>query len=175
MEKEYSPVLDINLFPQNLKEFKYPGDIQPFIDKSYELQPEFHYNESEFKYTSPSYNNQKIIEFAPLKEYIIKTVELNYQSKYFIEDMWVNIYAKDGYNGFHAHEPHQLVGVMFLQTPPTHPGIMFHDKNIPSHSYTLKPTPGSIVIFSGYLSHQSPPNPSDEDKISIAFNLEKID
>jgi hypothetical protein len=178
MEKEYSPVLDINLFPQNLKEFKYSGDIQPFLDKIYQIKSEYKNEGDSSKHThyvTPYFLDQKYPEFIPLRNELIKIVELNYQFKCHVADMWGNVYSKDEYNSYHNHEPYPLVGVMFLQTPPTHPGIMFHDKNIPSHNYTVNPTPGSILLFSGYLSHQSPPNPLDEDKISIAFNLEKLD
>ena len=179
MQQEFSPILNLDMFPQKLMGFTYPGDIQSFINKAYEIESNYpHEGLEHFKniiYTSPYFLDQKFPEFIPLREYIIKIVELNYQFKCRVQDMWINIYKKYGYNDYHTHKPCPLVGVLFLKVPSNHSGLSLHNKFNPDQKYTINPPPGSLILFEGDQAHSSLPNPTDEEKIIIAFNLEKRD
>ena len=181
MEDIFKPVLEQNPFPQRILGFTYPysDDIPFFIKECYKIKSN-HSNEASpyFKdnlYGSPRNLFELYPQFDKLKQYIEKIVDINYNVKSYVDDSWLNIYSKGGYNSFHSHHPYFLAGVFFLQVPLNHQGLNFHNRFDPNNIHTISPPGGSILIFDGDQSHSSYPNTSNENKISIAFNLKKVE
>ena len=110
-----------------------------------------------------------------------------------LANMWLNINKKGDYNSTHNHPRSHLSGVLWIKTP-NHSGHFemqsphafecgheigayndtFQEKTGSYDYYYLLPTEGNIVIFPSYLNHKVKPNESDEDRISVAFNLWSI-
>jgi len=103
---------------------------------------------------------------------------------------WINISPTNSLNAPHDHPGFQWSGVLYISIPEDITGsegqIEFLDPRnsvyntagrIPSlqkyfaANIKIKPANGMIVIFPSYLRHWVYPHASNEDRISIAFNL----
>ena len=103
---------------------------------------------------------------------------------------WININSPGAYNVKHSHPEAQLSGVMWIKSPKDSGVIEFENPN--SHeafteinSYTEKfqtrnfihpcywfdPIEGRMIVFPSHLKHEVRENKSNEDRISISFNL----
>ena len=105
-------------------------------------------------------------------------------------DCWFNINGKGNYNNKHVHPNSDFSGVFWLKTPKECGNIVFESPhNFSSYmemqSYTekfkhdsgftynciFKPVEGKMLIFPSSLQHEVKPNESDEDRISVSFNI----
>ena len=123
-----------------------------------------------------TYNILNIKDLLPLKFKIYEIIHshmLNYD-KFFdgmICNSWVNIYEKNFYQEFHSHKDSVskcFSGVAYL-TPLASP-IVFGIEE----SMEIKPEQGDVLVFADDLLHRVLPNKSDELRISLAFNYQKL-
>tara|TARA_A100000164_G_C21645877_1_gene648013 strand:- start:174 stop:740 length:567 start_codon:yes stop_codon:yes gene_type:complete len=103
-----------------------------------------------------------------------------------IVNLWININPKNCYNRIHIHPESRLSGVFWIKSTNTDDSgpLVFMREN----SYALEtiapietkysvnrfgyvPLSNNMLLFPSYLPHQVLPNKSDEDRISISFNL----
>jgi len=99
---------------------------------------------------------------------------------------WTNVNEKGGRNMFHHHamgtngQSTELSGVYYVQGKGTGKIIFrthYHMENqispyMPySMSPSYEPNDGDILMFPSYLLHEIEPNPSEEQRITIAFNV----
>jgi hypothetical protein len=84
---------------------------------------------------------------------------------------WININGKDHWNEWHTHEFKRYACVFYLQVPEDSGDIVFRKDGV---EHYLTPYPGLMLLFPGILEHKVMPSKSDELRISIAANLEKI-
>ena len=103
---------------------------------------------------------------------------------------WVNINSPGAYNRLHSHPNSHLSGVMWIKSPKdcgvisfdnpnghhTYAEInsydqKFNDKYFIHHSYWLPPIEGRMIIFPSHLQHEVEENKSNEDRISVSFNV----
>jgi len=92
-------------------------------------------------------------------------------------NVWFNINGTDSVNLTHTH-PHSLYsGVLWIKTPEDCGNLVLID---PSHhnvagtvptEYEFQPVEGNIVLFPSHVPHYVKPNNSDEDRISVSFNI----
>jgi uncharacterized protein (TIGR02466 family) len=135
--------------------------------------------------------------FSRFKTYI----ELNifelikiYNCKFKLNAMWVNINSPGSYNVCHDHPGSILSGVIWIKSP-NNCGKLAFQSNISFMEYELLkhidddiakkfnyydefqfiPVEGTLIIFPSHLLHDVEPNESDEDRISISFNLTTCD
>ena len=106
---------------------------------------------------------------------------------------WVNINKQGDYNIKHDHPINDLSGVVWIKCSENcgnikfdNPSVFqtykelvsytddFKDRSNIYESYYFTPTEGRIIIFPSYLLHEVEVNKSDEDRISVSFNI-KID
>ncbi len=105
-------------------------------------------------------------------------------------DAWININKPGNYNIKHNHPGVDLAGVLWIKCPKDCGNIVFdpptafqshneiksytddfkNENNI-YHSYYFNPTEGRILIFPSHLDHQVKENKSNEDRISLSFNI----
>ena len=105
-------------------------------------------------------------------------------------DAWININKKGDYNEKHNHPNCHLAGVLYLKCPQDCGNIVFdsptsyqsyqeirsyskefQEYNNVFQSYEFYPTEGRILVFPSHLLHLVEPNQSNEDRISISFNI----
>ena len=103
---------------------------------------------------------------------------------------WVNINKPDTYNVSHDHPGVDMSGVLWVKAPKNSGNIIFEspymwsgDTEINSYTEDFKklnkqyqihyfePEEGSLLIFPSYIRPSVSENKSNEDRISVAFNL----
>ena len=131
-------------------------------------------------------NNLKIIINK-----ILKTITTNLFSNGYeidIQGMWYNVNQKNSYNDWHDHAGTDIAGIFYIKVPtPTEKvgNLVFFDpfnynqstlhealdpKN-PIRSYNVTPSEGKFLMFPAHLLHRVETNETNEDRISIAFNM----
>ncbi len=98
-------------------------------------------------------------------------------SKIRMTELWGNINDKYCYNGAHIHSG-ILSGVFYLQTPPNSGNLVFVNPAVRSDghllrdkNFTVQPEPLALIIFPSWLEHYVESNLSDQQRISLSFNL----
>lgn len=122
-------------------------------------------------------------EFEDLVFELKKLIKDIFNSDSKILEMWGSIYEKGQYNNIHNHPPlnasyHQnplWVGVYYLKTSINSGGLNIHSPVNCSSRKTFFPKEGDLYIFNSTTYHSVHPNNDDDDRLSIAFNLELID
>ena len=118
-------------------------------------------------------------EFPPIK----KSVLLRCHA-------WININKPGDYNIMHYHPKCDLSGVIWLKAPKDCGNIEFdspftfqtynevesytddfRDSNNYNHTYYFNPIEGRIIVFPSHLQHHVLHNKSEEDRISVSFNI----
>ena len=106
---------------------------------------------------------------------------------------WININGKGAYNVGHVHPGSHLSGVYYVKCPKDSGVIVFENpynfiafneldsyneefrqRNAQYGTMYIEPKDGLLLIFPAHLRHAVPENNSDEERISIAFNLNVI-
>ena len=150
-----------------------PSDLENQIEQSY---PELHLRK----------------EIRPLCDKIVHVVNriskeilfFNKEYKVEITAMWANI--QKPYVQFirHKHRNNMFAGVFYVTGGDYFPPIIFFNPIDPQLkpstsqynqfnglSYTQPTTKDTLIIFPAYLDHSVEMNKSDEDRISISFNI----
>ena len=114
---------------------------------------------------------------------------LNQERQMYV-DAWMNINPKGADNEKHTHPSCAFAGVIWLKIPENSGNLYFYSPfghissdeimsydpnfaisfNIPPTTFTV-PKEGKMLIFPSYLEHSVSENNSDEDRISISFNI----
>ncbi len=109
----------------------------------------------------------------------------------FSVDAWININKPGDYNTKHNHPESHLSGVLWIKAP-EECGILqfqspvefqtyteiksyteeFKNSNNYSHTYYFSPTEGRMLVFPSHLLHEVLENKSNEDRISVSFNIQ---
>ena len=103
---------------------------------------------------------------------------------------WININSPGSYNVKHTHPNSHLSGVMWIKAPKdsgnnvfdnpnghqTHTEINYYNQEFKDqffvhHAYWLPPIEGRMIIFPSHLQHAVNENKSNEDRISVSFNI----
>ena len=122
-------------------------------------------------YQSESYLD-KLTPFLPLVRLLQTTIDLiNPNHHNVINSLWLNISPPLSYNNVHSHGSESLSGVLYFQTPPKSGCIEFYSPLDFNSALRHQPQPKEMILFPQNLYHSVEPNLSQEDRISIAFNL----
>jgi len=108
-----------------------------------------------------------------------------------IKAIWININKKNNFNSLHNHPECDLSGVLWINIPKGSGNFEFasphnftassvlksYEENFKLDTYNypgyrMYPKEGSMLVFPSYLEHMVEPNKSDEDRISISFNID---
>ena len=119
-----------------------------------------------------------------------ETINNLYQHKLEIINHWININGNGSYNVIHDHPMSDLSGVFYINVPENSGDIYFENpQRFQAHaeiiSYTkeanqtynqyirkyIKPVDGLLLVFPAHLRHGVLPNQSNEDRISVFFNI----
>lgn len=134
-----------------------------------------------------------IPELQRLVTYIVENTErliLKYQlpKKVSIDPLWININGKRDFNQYHEHPKSIFGGIYYIKAPKdcgdlvminpvnTHqhyidPRTIENFNEFNSYSWKVTPETNKLVMFPSWVPHFTFPNESDQDRISIAFNI----
>ena len=89
---------------------------------------------------------------------------------YSIVDAWMNINGPGHSNRWHRHHGDDISAVLYVQTPTNSGKIEFR---VDRKNYSIDPAVGKMIVFPGDYMHCVHENKSQENRISLAFNLIK--
>ena len=124
--------------------------------------------------------------FKPLineiKEFCLH-LPLNIKKTY-VEQLWVNVNTKGDWNAIHQHGSYHLSGTYYVKVPedsgrivfrdprPGAIGNVFHVNRFDKGEFKrLSLMEGLLAIWPSYLDHFVEPNQTDEERISISFDI----
>ena len=97
----------------------------------------------------------------------------HFTSELKIINHWININGPGSWNALHEHPQCDLAGVFYIDVPENSGQIMF--ENLPYRNQNIqkfiKPVKGLILLFPAHARHAVLPNESNEDRISVSFNI----
>jgi uncharacterized protein (TIGR02466 family) len=137
-------------------------------------------------------NLYKLPAFQPLascftagSERVLDFLKLDYEG-FVITDSWANINPKGHSHMVHTHPNNFLSGVYYVKAPEGAGDIEFIDprqqalvlqpratEDTPFNAWKHRVTPqeGQLLIFNSWFQHRVRENCSEEDRISISFNI----
>lgn len=106
-----------------------------------------------------------------------------------LKSLWTNFQVKEEYNPIHTHTSCDLSFVLYLQVPQNiygfqsfsktpYGGVTFHygERNfLCKNKHTYRPKVGELVIFPSWTQHSVEHFIVDEERISVAGNIEITD
>jgi uncharacterized protein (TIGR02466 family) len=102
-------------------------------------------------------------------------------NSFVINDSWFNFSNKGNFQFDHNHGTEKFSGVYYYQTTGDDGDIKFSTPNIGEklgmgvsrsvQSVSFTPIVGRMLIFPAYLEHRVEPNKTDNERISITFNI----
>ena len=120
---------------------------------------------------------------------IIEFFGLNNNINIVIQNYWINVNQKNNFNRPHVHPFSLMAGVYYVKVPENSGRLVFENP-IQQHDFVIKsnmikefnlvnagywcaePKENDLIMFPSWLKHYVEPSESDEERISIAFNLE---
>ncbi len=103
-----------------------------------------------------------------------------------LDSLWVNLLKSGGHHGAHLH-PHSVVsGTLYVTMPEGAGGLKLEDPRLPmlmaapprrpdapagmATFQTVRPEPGTVLLWESWLRHEVVTNAAKGDRISISFN-----
>lgn len=112
------------------------------------------------------------------------TKNLEADPRFYITNSWVSIYGNGHFAPEHIHSFAHLACVFYGATSEGTGEIVFRNPAAASYNmvygngfnlwndrYTLKPTPGMMVIFPAHMAHFTNPHMSDVDRVIFSCNI----
>ena len=108
--------------------------------------------------------------------------EIGFEYKKYDMESWISLFKNDNYGHIHSHGDADISGCYYYKSCPDS-GEIFFENPVPnmssSHCYYEKycqrwihqPDVGKILLFPGWLKHGITKNKTNEDRISISFNI----
>lgn len=114
--------------------------------------------------------------------------DLGFKNKYSVTNSWININGKNDFNRPHLHGASTLAAVFYVTAPPDSGRLVLRNptqnhvfcidekfveewNEINSFTWEIEPEIGKLVIFPAWIDHYTMPNLTDDDRISLAFNI----
>ena len=103
-----------------------------------------------------------------------------------ITGCWATVLAKGAAHKAHSHPNNYLSGVYYVRTPPAADTINFHDPRNQAgvirppvveltaentDQVVIRVADGTLLLFPSYLEHSVDANTSEEERVSISFNI----
>ena len=116
---------------------------------------------------------------------ILRFLRIGYDA-FEVTGCWANVLAKGAVHKVHSHPNNFLSGVYYVRTHPGADTINFHDPRAQTRiirppvveltgentdQSVVQVTNGTLLMFPSYLEHSVDANMSEEERISISFNI----
>jgi uncharacterized protein (TIGR02466 family) len=120
---------------------------------------------------------------------ITSSMKLRKERRLVVETFWVNVNPKYAYNALHDHPKSSVSGVYYVKVDDNSGRLRFRDPRAAKRMdpwpvaigqdldmrhwdrVTYKPVAGRLIMFPSWLEHDVEPNMSDQERISISFNM----
>ena len=177
----------INVFPTQIFRHQCSLDLQSIKNYCYEFSSK---NPSLVRSNVGGYQSDTHFFIKELENEIIKALPRK-QSKPLKDikvDMWLNINKRGDHNELHMHDPFNLTalsGVFYVDAPKNSGALRLYDPrgciaiakdqmyyNEGFTYVSVDPVDNQLIIFPAWIQHMVEPNMSEEDRVSIAFNIE---
>ena len=134
----------------------------------------------------------RVAEFAELMDLahvagqrVVEALELE-PAPLEITGCWANINPRGSSHRAHVHPNNFLSGVYYLKVPPDSGMITFNDPRpqvtqisprvatsnpLNANTQSVPVHEGRMVLFPAWMPHAVPPNPNEDVRISVSFNL----
>lgn len=124
-------------------------------------------------------NNLSLLKELILNNAVEYLEKVKLPQKIIIKDSWVTKFLPENSAQEHDHRPDVLSGVYYFKATGVEGNLRLvnptaHKNFIKEQIYDIMPITGKMVLFPGWLRHQVLTNHSQNERISIAFNLELI-
>ena len=93
---------------------------------------------------------------------------IEYLSEYTVKRAWINVNGPGHSNRWHRHHLDDYTAVLYVQVPENSGKMEFRVDHI---NYPIQPIVGKLFAFSSNYMHCVHENKSQENRISLAFNL----
>lgn len=124
--------------------------------------------------------DEHVAAFAADLEFDLSSSELA------LDSIWINVLAPGGVHGAHIH-PHSVIsGTYYVDVPEGASAIRFEDPRLAmmmaapprlekaryeNKSFlSIRPKPGTVLLWESWLRHDVPMNLSERNRVSISFN-----
>ena len=111
-----------------------------------------------------------------------KEIELEYLMdhghKLNLTNIWINVNQHGAFNHVHVHPGSLLSGVLWIKVPDNSGYLVLRDPQemnnycLGQNAHPIIPKEGGMALFPAFIPHNVEINESDEERISISFNLD---
>ena len=116
---------------------------------------------------------------------ILRFLQIGHEA-FEITGCWATVLARGAAHKAHSHPNNYLSGVYYVRTHPGADTINFHDPRVQAgvirppvveltgentDQVVVKVTNGTLLLFPSYLEHSVDANTSEEERVSISFNV----
>jgi uncharacterized protein (TIGR02466 family) len=101
-------------------------------------------------------------------------------------DCWANVMPRQVAHSSHLHPLATISGTYYVQTPSGCAGLKLEDPRLDRFMAApprkakarmtnrtwveIPATAGNVVLFESWLRHEVPPNPANDERVSVSFN-----
>ena len=183
---KYDHVIDKNIFPSFISSCIPQIDMMPVLEEAYQVQ-RLYFSENvsnEGGYHSPKFvGTQFLSVYNVVEEFCNDLLEqkglgLKVQSI----EYWCNINRSYNYNVMHQHGRADLIGIYYVKVPPNSGNLVLlrndgsqycnlYENRADMLEYVTEPETGRLYILPGHLWHYVTGSDSEQDRISISFNI----
>ena len=162
-------------------------DTMSVLEEVYQIQSKYPSEEisNEGGYHSPVFSGGHFIKLRDLvREFVDRVLEeREYDLRATKMEYWCNINKSHNYNVLHNHCRTDLIGLYYVKVPPKSGNFVavrndgsqytnLYNKRLDMLKYSVEPEEGQLYILPGHLWHYVTGNDSEEDRISISFNID---
>jgi uncharacterized protein (TIGR02466 family) len=179
VDTEFTQQNDIIGYCYHMKE-QYPGNYNRSNVNGWQ-SPTFTKNNCKDFFKQNFYNkfwNQFLQTISPIK------LSEPTKKQFYLANIWININDPGSYNLTHIHPGGMISGAYYVKVPENSGGIVF-ENNLAASSllyshcnneftktnHKVDPVDGQMILFNAHLPHYVQQNKSDEDRITISFNV----
>jgi uncharacterized protein (TIGR02466 family) len=138
----------------------------------------------------PDFKTVRDVVVRELDRYTRELLAVNKRIEFYLTNSWVNVHRRGHSAGAHVHHNSLISGVLYLKTNDASGDLVFHrdvlslvpfppalDLDVDSFnlynckSWGYRPKTNDICLFPSVVNHSVDPNDSDEERVSLAFNV----
>jgi uncharacterized protein (TIGR02466 family) len=138
----------------------------------------------------PEFKGVRDVVVRELDRYTRELLAVNKSIEFYLTNSWVNVHQRGHSAGAHLHHNSLISGVLYLKTNDASGDLVFHrdvlslvpfppalDLDIDSFnlynckSWGYRPKTNDICLFPSVVNHSVDRNESDEERVSLAFNV----